>query len=91
MFFSYGFVKIIDVIAETIDDVMSKTPEEVTELCEENDINPVDLMAIVNYFTREIREERPYFDPREGFDVVVPYLDKNGFIYDENLGAFRER
>lgn len=87
----YGFAELFNAVVKTIADVMSKTPEEVTEWCEENDLPPCDLMMIINQLTREIRTERPYYDPREEFGVFVPYLAKNDFIYDENSGIFRER
>ena len=89
--FSYGFAEFLEALSETIESIMSKSSEEFTEWCEENEIPPCGLMAVINQLTREMRKDKPYFDPRiELFDKAVPYLAKNDLIYDERLGAFRE-
>ena len=88
-----GMIKdIMQLFYDEFCDLRLKKPEEISRFFKENEINARDLVGLINRGTKEYRrtEDRTY-NPLEDLGNIADYLRNEGFIYDFEIGAFREK
>ena len=88
-----GIIKdMMQLLYDEVCDLRYKKSEDISKFFRDNEINARDIVGLINRGTKEYRRtEDKTYNPLDDLGNIADYLRNEGFIYDFEIGAFREK